>query len=91
MNSDELPVVTVKHGRIYASATIIAAIAGGLAAGIIAREQIADLAMRMKVVEADQKGVATKADVERVGARVDELYNLMIERQEAHPSRLRNP
>ncbi len=40
------PILTVKHGRIYWSAAIVAVLASGLASYFVTRAQVEDLAKR---------------------------------------------
>jgi hypothetical protein len=84
--SDEFRVVAIKHGRIYWSAAGIALLASGLASFLIARSQLDGHDRRIEKIEAVQAELATKKDMDHLSDRVDEIYNLLIEKQEAHPS-----
>ena len=79
------PQMVVKHGRVYWSAAVIALIASAAASVIITRSQIEQLTRREEKIEAVQLNVATKTDVKAVGDRVDALYFLLLNKQEAGP------
>lgn len=81
----EQPSVVVKHGRIYWSAGVIAVLASGIASFLITRSSVDQLEKRVDRIEALESTIATKSDVKAVGDRVDDLYRILIERQEARP------
>jgi len=82
--SDE-PQVVVKHGRVYWSAGLIAVLASGIASFVITRSQVESLAIRTEKIEILQSTAATKDDMRNLQQRMDDLYRILIDRQEAGP------
>ena len=79
------PIFKVHHGRTYWSLAAVCVLASGLAAFFITKSQVESLEKRTEKIEATEANIATKADVKAVGDRVDQLYTILIERQEANP------
>ncbi len=77
--------VLIKHGKIYWSAGIIAALSAGLASFAIARAQIADLSEKQMRLEQVQSTLATKADLKDLQNRLDQIFTMMAERQQRAP------
>ncbi len=84
--TSERPAV-IRHGRLYLSVGVVAILASGVASFFIARAQLDELVARTDRIELLQDNLATKKDVEKLGDRMDALYTLLIEHQEAHPER----
>ncbi len=77
--------VVVRHGRLYLSASIVAACAGAIASLLIARSELNNLEKRTEKIELKHETVATKEDLKSVSDRLDNIYNLLIGRQESRP------
>ena len=85
--ADPEAVVVVRRGQIFWSTGIIAALAGGIASFLVVRAEVLDLKSRADKIEAKQETTVTKDDLKEVNQRLDGIYNILIERQEAHPPR----
>lgn len=85
------PRVILKHGRIYLSIGAVVAIAGVIASVLITRNDVVTLEKRTDRIERSLGVIATKKDVEKIGDRMDALYNLLLDRAESHPQRSTRP
>lgn len=88
--TDDFPVV-VKKGRLYLSLSVLLALAGALSSILFTRAQVNAQETRVTRVEQRLENIATKEDVDKLGDRVDAVYNVLIEKQEAHPQNRRTP
>lgn len=87
--------VIARGGRFYVSLSVLTILAGFLTSLLVTRATIATQEQRItKLEEAAPAGAkqvdlqSISSDVKTVNARVDAIYNLLVEIQEAHPATL---
>ena len=79
--------VVIKHGRLYWSAGVIAALVAGGSSFMVTRATVDQHDKRIAKLEDATGNLATKADVNALSERIDRAIEAMYYREESKPRR----